>query len=95
MCSIAGSRHAKQPSSPGEQKALKVTRADAELAAAGKDEARTSSLTGNLFPTFPLTSRPAGAALPGVKFGVHAHVWPQTSKIRGQLAGFFPNSLDL
>uniref|UniRef100_A0A8B9MEN5 Uncharacterized protein n=1 Tax=Accipiter nisus TaxID=211598 RepID=A0A8B9MEN5_9AVES len=43
---------------------------------AGKDKARTSSLTGSLFPTFPLASRPAGAALFSSKAGTDARLSP-------------------
>lgn len=35
LCTTAGTGHAKQPSSRAKQKALKVTRADAELTVAG------------------------------------------------------------
>lgn len=66
MCSIAPRTHAKQPSSLAKQKALKVTRADAELAVPAprcwKGRGKNVLPRGEPLPTFPGTSA-AGAAL--------------------------------
>lgn len=87
MCSIAGRRHAKQPSSLTKQKALKVTRADAELAVASplcwKGQGKNIFPYGKPLPNLPTcisSSWSSPLRLKGRReillAKAHAPVWP-------------------